>query len=237
MNNEFLTLKEAAAETGLSRMTILRACHRGELVNANPALDLPGQAKAVILRTEDLRSWVNTRTRDGVNIGQARTGRLEQLQGHPEQPTGGVEQPQNVSVPVEVHLLTLESLSEAMTLLGEAHRKAERDAQSLTLEREEKERANRRADHLANELQSYQRVLGEQAESLAEERARRMALELAAVTVDQAEHIIEHVAPPAEPITSENATINQLPSPATSTKREGGWGRRLKRWFLGERTG
>jgi hypothetical protein len=218
-------------------MTILRACHRGELVNANPALDLPGQAKAIILRAEDLRSWVNTRTRDGVNIGQARTGRLEQLQRHPEQPTGGVEQPQNVSVPVEVHLLTLESLSEAVTLLGEAHKKAERDAQNMMLEREEKERANRRADHLTNELQSYQRVLGEQAESLAEERAKRIALELAAVKADRAEHIIEHQAHATEHTTSEKATINRLPSPATGIKREGGWRRRLKRWFLGERTG
>jgi hypothetical protein len=139
------------------------------------------------------------------------------------------------SVPQAVHLA-------ALTLVGKTldrHRELE---VALNQERarcdeviREGQRAERRAYQLAVELQSYQRALGEQAESLAEERSRRLALELekAAINVDQ----VEKPSAPQENIPtmspSTSATMERLPAPATTMGKR--WGRRLRRWFLGEK--
>ena len=93
------------------------------------------------------------------------------------------------------------------------------------------QREERRSLLLAHELRSYQRALGEQADSLAEERAKRLALELAAA--EKAEHRPDLQAP--MPTLIESATIDKMPTPAGNATRSG-WGRRIKRWFLGERT-
>ena len=65
-----------------------------------------------------------------------------------------------------------------------------------------------------------------------------MTAEPAAVRVEN-EHVIEHQssADTPESHAPTESTLDKMPSPASSTKREGGWGRRIKRWFLGERAG
>jgi hypothetical protein len=91
---------------------------------------------------------------------------------------------------------------------------------------EQLQREERRSSLLAHELRSYQRALTEQSESLAEERAKRMALELAAA---ETEPLLPAAPKPIE-------SMDRLPTLATS-KRERGWGRRFKCWLLGEKTG
>ena len=68
------------------------------------------------------------------------------------------------------------------------------------------------------QLGQYQRVLAEQAESLAEERARRLA----------AESKIQE--PPVAPVPEVELKV------ATPVRAQG-WGQRLRGWLLGTKTG
>lgn len=86
------------------------------------------------------------------------------------------------------------------------------------LEREraqiERDRAERRAEALALELGNYRRALAENAESLAEERAHRMAIEA-----------------------REEQRLGLL-KVDTPVRASGGWGQRVRQWFgLGSRVG
>ena len=75
--------------------------------------------------------------------------------------------------------------------------------------------AERAKMSLEVQLGQYQRVLSEQAESLAEERALRMAAEAK----------------------SGPATLPEMASKVDTPMRHRGWGQRLKGWLLGSQTG
>ena len=112
-------------------------------------------------------------------------------------------------VPLDAHLRALDLSTKLLDQL-----QTEREEKDRV--REERDRANRRVELLAAELQSYQRILGEQAESLAEERSRRLALELA-TTYPQ--HLAEQI--------QQDAAGLKIATPIPSR----GWGNRIKRLF------
>lgn len=154
--------------------------------------------------------------------------------------------PQTHTPPESETLTTALEVAQRALRQAEAGRQdLERVQRELRMERELREegmellhREERRSLMLAHELRTYQRALGEQAESLAEERARRLALELAAAEkIDLTKTLDDHQAPMTSLIaSSENATIDKMPTLVGNAKQLG-WGRRIKRWFLGERTG
>ncbi len=77
------------------------------------------------------------------------------------------------------------------------------------------EREQRRVEALSLELRSYQRILGEQAESLNEERARRLAAEQRNESVNQPV-IVENVYQVDFPV--------EIPA-AMTHRKQGGWSR------------
>lgn len=127
-------------------------------------------------------------------------------QQEPQQPLSSPQQPQHEqSVPLAAHLAALEL---ARAQLDHLQRQAE-EAQRMVLH------AERAKISLESQLGQYQRVLSEQAESLSEERARRMALEAAKVQAEQMA-LPPLGLPKVEPkITSSNP----------------GWGGRLRSWL------
>lgn len=116
------------------------------------------------------------------------------------------QQPQHEqSVPLAAHLAALEL---ARAQLDHLQRQAE-EAQRMVLH------AERAKISLESQLGQYQRVLSEQAESLSEERARRMALEAAKVQAEQ-------VALPPLGLPEVEPKI---------TPANPGWGGRLRSWL------
>ncbi len=92
----------------------------------------------------------------------------------------------------------------------------------LASEQELRLRAERQTIQMAAELSQYRRALTETADSLAEERARVRTLELAG----------GDRTPPQAP--SPQDVIESLPLRDASRP---GWGRRLRKWLLGDKTG
>jgi excisionase family DNA binding protein len=123
-------------------------------------------------------------------------------QQEPQQPLSPPQQDQ--SVPLAAHLAALEL---ARAQLDHLQRQAE-EAQRAVIQ------AERAKISLEAQLGQYQRVLAEQAESLAEERAHRMTLEAAKAQV------VEMPPPPPLPEVE----------PKLATARPG-WGGRLRRWL------
>lgn len=124
--------------------------------------------------------------------------RVDHGQHEPQQPQ------QEQSVPLAAHLAALEL---ARAQLDHLQRQAE-EAQRAVIQ------AERAKISLEAQLGQYQRVLSEQAESLAEERAHRMALEASKI---QAATI--QTAPPLPEVELKVATVRP------------GWGGRLRRWL------
>lgn len=124
-------------------------------------------------------------------------------QQEPQQPLSPPQQDQ--SVPLAAHLAALEL---ARAQLDHLQRQAE-EAQRAVIQ------AERAKISLEAQLGQYQRVLSEQAESLSEERARRMALEAAKVQAEQ-------VALPPLGLPEVEPKI---------TPSNPGWGGRLRSWL------
>ena len=214
--NNPLTLIESAKFLGVSTQTVRRLIQR-QILTAQQSLG-PHGLRWEIERADLLRYLEESRP------GQQpiSTGDVDLYQ-HPNNPhteplqnpnTGSVDHGQHVdngqqaaqhpyqdqSVPLAAHLAALDL---ARTQLDHLQRQAE-EAQRMVLQ------AERAKMSLEAQLGQYQRVLSEQAESLAEERARRMSLE-------------------ASKVQTESMPLPEVEPKLTSSNP--GWGRRLSRWL------
>ena len=143
--------------------------------------------------------------------------------------SGNASKGSEAFIPLAAHLAALDL---AKTQLEYLQRQAEDAKAQLDLSRRQAEDAQRvalqaeRAKYsLEAQLSQYQRVLAESAESLAEERAMRLAAEAKALEVAAKESKAE---------TLEETPSDLAPIVDTPTKRRG-WGSRLKVWLLGEK--
>ena len=207
--NKLLSLKDAAAVAGVNRMTIWRAAVKGDIEHL--AQEQSGKKKAIFVRRESLLAWIESRpVQPGLEV-------TEQVAHVEHGATNGVAQGEQIEQPPVTSELALQVINKALDRAEQAEQRFENALARAEL-------AERQAEALKLELRSYQRVLSEQAESLAEERACRLTLE-------QQQQL------QLEKRVSSETVLERLPEPATSTKHEGGWGKRLRRWFTGERTG
>lgn len=205
---ELLTYTEAAELTGLTNKTLQRHVKKGIL----EAIETPVGKR---IPRSALEPYMGLRKDSG---GQA--------QGEPDEDTETPEGPvledfedvsetprdtQVLTVPLAAHLAALDL---ARVQLDYLQRQAE-ESQRVALQ------AERAKYSLEAQLGQYQRVLAESAESLAEERAMRLAAE--ARTLELA----------ANESTPAAAPTLVAPLTDTPTKRRG-WGSRLKVWLLGQ---
>lgn len=119
------------------------------------------------------------------------------------------------AVPLTAHLAALDLARAQIERL--AHQVEESQRMMLNAERA-RMAIEAQTQH---QVAQYQRILSEQAESLAEERALRMSLELQ----KQAE---EATRPPSD-------SLDQAPPVVDTPTKRRGWGSRLKGWLLGEK--
>ena len=219
---ELLTYTEAAQLAGLTNKTIQRHVKRGTLLAVDTPIGkrIPRAALAPYLGLQKDRG------------GQAQAGLAEDTQ-HPagtleanregmERTTEDSKANLSPSVPLAAHLSAMDL---AKTQLDYLQRVAENAQQEVMKEARAR---------MALELQigQYQRALSEQADSLAEERAGRRAAEewrLAAEASATAE--ASSMVVPAVPDRALSDLKTDMPTP----KR--GWGQRLGRWLLGDKTG
>ncbi len=226
--NTPLTLIEAAKLMGVSSQTVRRLIQR-EVLTAQQSLG-PHGLRWEIDRADLLRYLEATRggqqplSSASVDHYQHRNNPnteppqnpsnevnnpyqpVDHGQQEPQQPLSTPQQPQHEqSVPLAAHLAALEL---ARSQLNHLQRQAE-EAQRAVIH------AERAKISLEAQLGQYQRVLSEQAESLSEERARRMALEAAKVQAEQ-------MALPPLGLPEVEPKI----TPSTP-----GWGGRLRSWL------
>jgi excisionase family DNA binding protein len=190
---DLLTFQEAAELAGINVKTIHRHVARGKL----QAVDTPLGRR---LKRTDLDPYLQTR-RDSEGHKEATHSdspgqKATQSDNAPQSP------PMSGHVPIEAMRAALEF---AERRIAEERTRAE-DAYQLALT------AERTKMSLEVQLSQYQRVLSEQAESLAEERALRIAAEA-------------------------RSSMPDLPPKLDMPTPQRGWGQRLKGWLLGSKTG
>ncbi len=132
---------------------------------------------------------------------------------------------------MQVAAKTLDQNRELLELKQAIETQLEVERERVAQERERAARAERQAEELRYVLTQHQRALTEAAESLAEERARALTAELAAagqppLALDDRDMIVV-------PASAFDSAPSRLGTPASRP----GWGSRLRRWLLGERTG
>ncbi len=165
--NEFLNLKQAAATAGVNRMTIWRAVMKGVIEHfEQPGPSQKGTKPTIWVRRQSLLDWISSRPVTPVQTVTEQLGHVTEQLAHLEQ--------QQSSVTAEI---ALQVINKALDRAGQAEQHLERALARAEL-------AERQREVLNLELQSYKRVLSEQAESLAEERAYRLALEQQKLKVD-----------------------------------------------------
>ena len=151
---------------------------------------------------------------DAVEVFEEQVGTV----GDKQDTVGPASPSESPMIPLAAHLAALDL---ARTQLEYLQRQAE-ESQRVAMQ------AERAKYSLEAQLAQYQRVLSESAESLAEERAMRLAAEAKAAEVPER----PSGDPPGTQATSElGPVIMDRP-----TKRRG-WGSRIKVWLLGERAG
>lgn len=218
--NTSVTLIEAAKFLGVSTQTVRRLIQRKTLT-AVQALG-PHGLRWEIDKAELLRHLEQHPGQQPLS-----TGVVDHRQHHHGNPNtqeiddgqhvdNGQRQPQHTtSVPLVAHLAALDlariQIEHLQGQVDESHRlvlNAERSKMAIET-------------NLQHQVGQYQRILTDHAESLAEERALRIAAELRAAELQA------QLSPPAT-----------MPEPViTTTTHRRGWGSRLKGWLLGEKTG
>lgn len=163
-SRDFVTLKQGAELTGMSRPTLFRAVQRGELTQRREQVN---HQERILVSLQELLSWAQAREQAPL-FRELGTEQREQPgeQPEPSREQAG-EQTELVSeqVPLEAYLATLKLLE---------------DTQDRYLEVQDRaHRAERQLDRLGWELVSYRQALTEHAESLAEREARARQAELA----------------------------------------------------------
>jgi hypothetical protein len=208
---KMLTYTEAAAFAGVSFKTIHKHVKQGKLNSVQTPLGkrIPEEA---LLPYRNLKRTDGNEPEQASLTGQEPTSPFEtvsppSLSLDRNEWEAGTEQGQTVrSVPLEAHLAALEL---AKTQLDRAYVQMEEERQRAEESRQLAERAERSKLVLEWQIQQYQGVLGESAESLAEERALRQ----------QAEARLQE----KETLPLENLKV------ATSSRK--GWGHRLRGWL------
>lgn len=216
---DLLTYTEAAELTGLANKTIQRHVKKGLLavVETPVGKRIPRSALAPYLGLK----------RDSGGQGQGHPAeeaeeRFETSESPPEEQAGPETprqgqtwSPEGLSVPLSAHMAALDlartQMESLQRIVDESQRQLE-ESHRVALS------AERAKLSLEVQLGQYQRVLAEQAESLAEERARRLA----------AESKIQE--PPVAPVPEVELKV------ATPVRAQG-WGQRLRGWLLGTKTG
>lgn len=197
-----LTIPEAAKRAGVNVKTLRKHVKMGRI----PAIETP---LGLRISEEALVSYGPLQTiADQTAIDHDRPG--ETTEDQPRVTTVDPGQDQTMGVPLAAHLAALEF---AERRLAEERARSEEAARRLDEVERRADQAERSRLALEWQLQKYQAVLAESAESLAEERALRMTLEAKTKT--------------AEP---------KVELRMATSVREKGWGQRLKTW-LGLRTG
>lgn len=210
-----LTLPQAAEELGVSLATARR------LVRAQ-------KLRAVKVQSEDRTRWEippgaieEFRLNPDGERAFSPSSEREFTKSEPEFKAG--ERTSNVEdTGFGVHPAMIEAHLEALKLVSTLQEKLEASQRRA-------EQAERALIPLVNQLDQYQRVLAENAESLAEERSRRLEAEFKAV--EASSQIVE----------SSSSSVNS-PSPDRDLKidtpqKRRSWGQRVKGWLLGEKTG
>lgn len=196
---ELLTFQEAAELAGVNVKTIHRHVSRGKLQPVETPL---GRR----LNRTDMDPYLQAR-RDNSAHCETPQDPVPDCPGPDETASQSATSGPQMSghVPIEAMKAALEF---AERRIAEERERAER-AQGLAL------KAERAKMSLEIQLNQYQRVLSEQAESLAEERSLRMAAQ-----AQSTQPALPEVAP-------------RLDKPVSSN----GWRQRLKGWLLGSKTG
>ena len=219
MSEPNLTLLQAACDLGVSLATARRLVRSGRLL-------------AIKVRTgyEDRGQWevphgAITQFREAFANFERFERRerpapeLSELAERPKPEGSGLRKRRELeerTIPLSVHMATLEALERADRRFEDKVRLA---ADRLRLAEELRERAElaeRARMSLEYELRSYQLALAENAGSLAEERALRQAAEASAMLMSA-------------------VVVPDLKTDTPTPKR--GWGQRLGRWLLGQKTG
>ena len=217
MSEPNLTLLQAACDLGVSLATARRLVRSGRLsaVKVRTGYEERGQWEVTHEAIAQFREAFPNFERP-----ERREPELSELAEGPklEGPKLGERRElEERTIPITVHMATLEALERA-------DRRFEDRLQLAEELRKRAELAERARMALEYELRSYQLALTENVGSLAEERALRQAAEASAIVVSAVQvQDIQH--PPLEDLKTD------MPTP----KR--GWGQRLGRWLLGEKTG
>lgn len=196
----YFTIPEAAKFVGVNVKTMRKHVREGRIESVETPL-------GVKVTEEALLAYAPTRT----SIDQAVLG-----QDAPEETTADQPAPTRVdqsapdqAVPLAAHLAALEFAERRLAEERERFEVAQRQCEDARLRAEQAERSRMAMEF---QLQKYQSVLAENAESLAEERAFRQQAEARLLAAEL---------PPAPPI--ENLKV------ATPVRK--GWGQRVRGWL------
>jgi hypothetical protein len=212
---EFLDLTAAAQIAGVHRTTLFRAIHRGELIARK--LQVTGGKAQYLLGSLELDCWLKKR----VPIAQFAGAVAQVAEIAPSAPS--VQYATGTEQVAQLALLQDFNLN-----LREALRQADIARTQEQLARNEASRLERQVIALQYELAKYQLSLAETAESLQEARALRVAAEERAQVAE---------ALPATPEVDQAVELTVIERmPSMDTRRQG-WGSRLRRWMLGQKTG
>ena len=175
IRKNFLSVKDAAQLAGVNRMTIWRAVVKGEIEQlAQPEQEeQPGKKRAIWVQKDSLEAWIAQRPVTPVDSATEQVtpviAQLEHVTSHLAQ----VEHEQ-LSILSE---LAFQTINKALERASQAEQRLERAVARA-------EATERQSQALHFELRSYQRVLTEQVDSLAEERAHRLTLEQQQLKLD-----------------------------------------------------
>lgn len=193
---ELLTFQEAAELAGINVKTIHRHIARGKL---HPVETPMGRR----LKRTDMDPYAQTR-RDSESPSGTIQDSVQDILGQESTQSRNVTDSPFVSglVPIEAMKTALDF---AERRIAEERSRAENAYQMALV-------AERAKLSLEVQLGQYRRVLSEQAESLAEERALRIAAETKPMSLPEV-------------------------TPRLDTTSRNSWGQRLRGWFLGSKTG
>ena len=206
-----LTLPQAAEELGVSLATARRLVRSGKIravkvqTEERTRWEVPPSAiKEFKLNPDGERSFKDSGAKFTVN----------EVEFNESEPASNVINTASAVHPafIEAHLEALKLVSTLQEKFEAAQRRAEQAERALM--------------PLANQLDQYQRCLAENAESLAEERSRRLELEFKVL----------------EASSNSSSSADELEFPGVAPKvdtpqKRRGWGQRLKGWLWGEKTG
>lgn len=203
--SQLITFSEAAALTGVSVKSIYRHVAKGKLLAVQTL-----QGKRIDKDTLERHLSQTEKVVPTKENGLSQTEKT--VRGWENAGEKTVPGDENCLVPLVAHLAALD-LARAQLAQVELYRERAEVARTQALAAERGRMA------LELQLGQYQRALAEQADSLAEERARRQHLESACSAA----------------VTETPLNLEDLKTDMQTTKR--GFRYRLGRWLLGEKTG